>query len=344
VELKPSDIQAASVQTPNPFVPVENVTVTWTSADESTATVDENGVVTGVAAGTVEITASVGEISAVCVVTVTATERLFYAYDMTNTQWISFSAEDPSVITTVRDDAEGETTIVASAYTGDTIYSFDENGDVYSINPDTFVRTKLGTGTNGMTYDVETTDWFGDSYTVTCELSVTDLSYDFATDTLYAAVLASNEDEYVETSLICIVNTDDGTLDVVYESADMKPTNLLVENGRAFFVDGFMSGILTYLDIYAEGALPTQSALVQGYWGDAAASSSLIKDELTGAVYALRDFTDTYGSYNDDYTEFYPWDGATGEAELVCLNLADADIEVLGTIGEGLLLNSMFIR
>ncbi len=47
-----------------------NKTVTWTSSDESVATVDENGVVTGVAPGTATITAAAGEFSASCTVTV----------------------------------------------------------------------------------------------------------------------------------------------------------------------------------------------------------------------------------------------------------------------------------
>lgn len=47
-------------------------TVTWTSSDENVATVDENGVVTAVAAGEAVITAAAGEKSAACTVTVNA--------------------------------------------------------------------------------------------------------------------------------------------------------------------------------------------------------------------------------------------------------------------------------
>ena len=49
-------------------------TVTWTSSNTSVATVDANGNVTGVAAGTATITAQAGDKTATCVVTVTAGE------------------------------------------------------------------------------------------------------------------------------------------------------------------------------------------------------------------------------------------------------------------------------
>lgn len=50
-------------------------TVTWTSDDDSVATVDEDGVVTAVAAGEATITAACGDVSATCVVTVKSAEQ-----------------------------------------------------------------------------------------------------------------------------------------------------------------------------------------------------------------------------------------------------------------------------
>lgn len=50
-------------------------TVTWTSDDDSVATVDEDGVVTAVAAGTATITAACGDVSATCMITVNAAEQ-----------------------------------------------------------------------------------------------------------------------------------------------------------------------------------------------------------------------------------------------------------------------------
>ena len=53
-----------------------NYTVTWTSSDSAKATVDNNGLVTAVAAGSATITAKVGEFSDTCVVTVTAASSI----------------------------------------------------------------------------------------------------------------------------------------------------------------------------------------------------------------------------------------------------------------------------
>lgn len=51
---------------------LSGITVTWASDDENTATVDTDGLVTGVAEGTCTITATVGALTDTCDVTVTA--------------------------------------------------------------------------------------------------------------------------------------------------------------------------------------------------------------------------------------------------------------------------------
>lgn len=56
------------------FAGTEPTEVVWTSSDEAVATVDENGVVTAVAAGTAAITACAGQLTASCVVRCTIKE------------------------------------------------------------------------------------------------------------------------------------------------------------------------------------------------------------------------------------------------------------------------------
>lgn len=342
VELKPSNIQTFGVQTPNPFIPVENVTVTWTSADESIATVNGNGVVTGVAAGTVEITASVGDdVSAVCTVTVTASERLFYAYDELNHQWVSFSGQNTADVTVVRSDSEDEAPIQAAYYTGETIYAYDVDGKFYTLDPETLERTLVAEGLKGQTIEIEYEyyDWWTGMSAIIpidCFARVLDLSYD--NGKLYAAVCLYDYEYGVQLYPICEVNLETGMLEILYLSYDIKPSNLLVQDGIAFYVDGYMSGMLSCVNLNDAEPTYSQYALIQGYWGYPEASRSLYLDTLTGTVYAFRDFTDP--EYDDDWNEVY----LSGAATLCTLNLGDADIAELGLVGTGLLLNSLFIR
>ena len=54
----------------------DNKTVTFTSSDASVATVDANGVVKALKAGKATITATCGDVSAVCEITVTASTEM----------------------------------------------------------------------------------------------------------------------------------------------------------------------------------------------------------------------------------------------------------------------------
>ena len=62
--------------------PAEGPAVTWTSADEAVATVDETGTVTGVAAGETTVTAAVGELSATRTVVVHIAAETLTVEDM----------------------------------------------------------------------------------------------------------------------------------------------------------------------------------------------------------------------------------------------------------------------
>lgn len=73
IALDTADIEMGSTATLEATVSPEdavNKTITWTSSNEAVATVDENGVVTGVAPGTATITAAAGSFSDSCEVSV----------------------------------------------------------------------------------------------------------------------------------------------------------------------------------------------------------------------------------------------------------------------------------
>ncbi len=134
--------------------------VTWTSSDTSVATVDENGVVTGVSEGTAVITATsidtndAGETaSASCSVTVTGiidVSAKINAQITTDdgTEWVTI---DTSTLTyTV--NATTETTFTGGGYSASYIYGSDvdmsdnyNTGSIYRVDPDTYTQTAGGT-------------------------------------------------------------------------------------------------------------------------------------------------------------------------------------------------------
>ena len=109
IELSETEISLAEDETVTLTVAVAPfyALVTWTSSDEDVATVDKNGTVTAVCAGTATITAKAGKLTATCEVTVTAAE-----VPETNIEYIGGTEEEPiaevtsTVETTVNDEGE----------------------------------------------------------------------------------------------------------------------------------------------------------------------------------------------------------------------------------------------
>ncbi len=301
-------------------------TLVWTSSDESIATVD-NGVVTGVSAGVVTITATaVNGVKAECTVTVTAEERKFYAYDETNTQWISFSAEDTTAVTVVRDDAEDEAPIAAAIYVDDSIYAYDANGVFYAIDGETFERAQLGIGVSETTIAVEYFSYETWDYeTANIAVAPIDMSYDASSDKVYLYGMAGDDDLWVYNTVIGEVDLTTGEIEILLVSQEVQAANLLVTDGTAFMVDCFMSGLLTTVDLYSEEQILVQQSLIPGYWGEYYTGRGFIMDELTGEVYVIRDL-------------------GGGNSVLNTLTLASGAIYGIGTVGEGIVINSLILK
>ena len=224
-------------------------TLTWTSDNESVATV-KDGIVTGVSVGTATITATtVNGLSAQCTITVLDHEPRFYAYDQDNTRWISFSKDDPTDYKVEREDAEGESRIFASTLVGDTIYAFDEHLCFYTIDPDTFERTLVTDAYKDMTYYY----YLNGVGSFDLNMMPIDLSYDASTGKLYVAIVAHRPAEGTNVqegdiqglcSLFYEVNMETGALGNSgngmpnYRDDTVHVSNLLAENGKLYFVDG----------------------------------------------------------------------------------------------------------
>ena len=327
-------------------------TLTWTSSDETIATV-ENGVVTGVAEGDAIITATtVNGCSAQCVIHVFDHERQFYAYDQTNTRWITFAPQTPGQVTVVRDDAAGETPIAASADTGSILYAYDTEGRFYTVNRETFERTKVSDGVYGMTLSYSDGDLGGSGYVEKNEFAIRahDMDYDEATGKLYALFILDLVDGTFPSyaRMIAEVDPATGELNILYKSGVRMPGNLLVENGQCYFVDVFKNGILFTMSLNGWYRNPTEIALVNGYWGGGIFSYngvSIFKDPYTGTVYAIRDTSsDDFYEKDEDGKFINPYDRDGKHSVVGTLELATACYLEIGEIDSGILVNSLFLK
>lgn len=327
-------------------------TLTWTSSDETVATV-ENGVVTGVAEGEAIITATtVNGFSAQCVIHVFDHERQLYAYDKTNTRWITFAPETPGQVTVVRDDKEGESVIAASAYTGETLYAFDTEGRFYTVDPETFERTKVSDAMYGKTMFFSDGELGGYGYTVKEEftLRACDMDYDEATGKLYVVFVLDRADgtfiSYAR--MIAEVDPATGELNILYKSGERHPGNILVNNGKGYFVDVFRNGMLYTMNLSSWYVNPTEIGLVNGYWcggRTADIGTSLFRDPYTGTVYGIRDTSegDIY-EVDEDGKYVNPYDRDGKHSVIGTLELGTACYLPLGEIDSGIIVNSMFLK
>ena len=158
-------------------------TVTWTSADEKVATV-ENGVVTAVGNGTTTITAQAGDKTAVCTVTVSTRSSSSGGSSKTTYPVNTPTADNGTAAVSPKNAAKGDTVTITvtpdSGYKVDKVTVTDANGNTITVTDKgngkctftmpaskvtvtpTFV--KIAQQPTGKTFsDVEKSDWFADA-------------------------------------------------------------------------------------------------------------------------------------------------------------------------------------
>ena len=125
-------------------------TLTWTSSDESVASVDENGLVTATGVGSAVITAVANantELSVTCAVTVNdvvTSDLKALAYDADGTpQWIAFSLTDPENWSVQTRGADAGKSFIAGTILEDTLYLHD-GSHMYAVDANTFEVTDCG--------------------------------------------------------------------------------------------------------------------------------------------------------------------------------------------------------
>lgn len=117
---------------------VKDKTVTWASADETIATVSQTGEVTAVALGTVEISATAGEKTGKCTVSVVSKLATSVTLDKTALTMNLFESDKLTATVTPADAEDGE---VVWSSTDPEVASVDEDGNVSSLKPGTAVIT-----------------------------------------------------------------------------------------------------------------------------------------------------------------------------------------------------------
>lgn len=178
------------------------VQMSWKSDDEAIAIVDENGVITGLSAGSTKITVTaVGngkEISASCTVIVYGENDYFITYNTTDGGFSSIGRPNPTVVNNL---TEGEQNAYARAMemVDGVIYAYDENGNLFMSSADNnFRRTYIGScGIEvAAPYDEISAGYYTYYYSYTPNFVIRDMAWDPVNNRMLAVGCFGVEKEY----------------------------------------------------------------------------------------------------------------------------------------------------
>ena len=313
--------------------------VTWTSSDASVATVDENGVVTGIAQGKAVITATASyngvTKTASCLVAVLDADAAFLTYNVTDGGWAAISRADMSVVTNLT--SGDETAAAAIAEMDGVVYGYDVDNSFFSLNTETLAETVIGTvDAEGLITDYLTMMGY-DEEQIAAELSlyafeIRDLTYDAANDRLLALgnVYDAEWGEINYGNGIYEVNAATGALELVYTFSDIYYVMAMTadEAGNIIFYNA-------YNDYYAKLDLTTGTyknivtLQTQSVYGDYESDHALYYDALTGLVYHL--FTS-----NGNYYRMFAMDPVNGALSCVSEGIGEVvyDEDLWANIGD----------
>ena len=311
----------------NPLVIHPNCTaeLTYTSSDESVATVDENGVITAVAPGTAEITVTAVQgdvtISDTCKVVVFAADAVFTAFETRSNTWSTIGRMDVAAVASV---SEAQEPILAAAYVGDVIYGFDAQHNFVKIEGDAFARTTIG----GTGLELGPKGELGTDY-----LDIRGMAYDAANERLLVltAKCATEEgwdgseyiNEYTGSTTIYEVDLTSGNLTEIVALDYEDSVSGMLANVRGMAVDGEGNVYVysSYDDYFSlidlETGVYTHKCSLQslGIYGSSEHNMPMAYDAATGLVYCL--FTSN-GTFH----------------KMLSFNPLTAQVKDLGDVGE----------
>ena len=327
-------------------------TLVWTTSNAAIATVDANGVVTGVAPGVAYITATdVNGNSDTIMITVTENERFFYGYDEMSNSWIRFGMNGKVLETWA--DAKELSPIVAARYINGVLYAYDADGYFYTIDTETFQRTLMGNGIHGLTTSLEAWDRTHDEqiyYVDNVPYKMIDMTYSTVTDefgvettTMYGVMMAWSISDWRDSFSYKIAELDMQTGEItrlitedeMVDGMSLRPTNLIYRNGSLYTINGYVTGLVTRVDLET-GSL-TGVSICPSYWGDFNGGRSLMEDPLTGEVYAIRDM-------RTDYIGTPGYTGDVASSVLYRISLGVAYVDEVATITGNVRLTGLFIK
>ena len=266
--------------------------ITYTSSDEAVATVDESGMITAIAPGSAEITATATQgdvtVSDTCKVVVFAEDATMMAFETRTNTWSTIGRLDPTVVSAA---SEAQEPVLAAAYVGDTIYGYDAQHNFFKVEGDGFTRTVIGsTGMNNAP-----TGEVGVQY-----LDIRGMTYDAVNDRLLvvAAYCVAEEDwinEYAGSTAIYQVNLETGALEGLVSLSYEDPNRGMLSNIRGIVADG-EGNVYVYsaFDDYFSainmltGEYTHKCSLQSlGVYGSSEHNMPMAYDAATGLVYCL---------------------------------------------------------
>ena len=216
--------------------------ITWTSSDEGVVTVDDNGVVTGVAEGNAVITAAMGSLTATCAVTVVNTTGNLYAYNYFSGDdswgaWLDIDLDSMDAVAFAKPPFD----FIAADYNGHDglIYGYAENKSLYSFDPVTGECIELGKAA-ALPYD---------------------MAYDYSSGLMYAIVPDYNS----WSTTLYYVNTFNGALVKAGSYNDLFNVIACDTNGQLYVIN-------FYAEVYSLSFRPGSNALVAKHLMDAPSS------------------------------------------------------------------------
>ena len=179
-----------------------DVQITWSSADEAVAAVDENGVVTGVSAGTTTITATAvsGDktFEITCTVVVYGAMDFFISFNTTDNGFSSIGRPDPTVVHNLT-EAEEASSVTAMEMVDGVIYAFDAQGNLFTTSLETgFDRNYIGNSgiEVGEPYDEVSAGYYTYYHTYTPFFDIRDMAWDAVNGRMLAIGCFGVIDEY----------------------------------------------------------------------------------------------------------------------------------------------------